>query len=108
MPYERGVGVAQRVERLICNQQVAGSSPATSSIKGGVPKWPKGADCKSAGRMPSEVQILPPPPDLSGEVKQVERSDRSQVFEVWKQKLLHDEEQGQESKACAQEILSKV
>ncbi len=49
MPYERGVGVAQRVERLICNQQVAGSSPATSSIKGGVPKWPKGADCKSAG-----------------------------------------------------------
>jgi len=41
-------------------------------------------------------------------VKQVERSDRSQVFEVWKQKLLHDEEQGQESKARAQETLSKV
>ena len=41
-------GVAQSVERLICNQQVAGSSPTTSS-RGEVPEWPKGADCKSAG-----------------------------------------------------------
>ncbi len=40
-------GVAQLVEQLICNQQVAGSSPITSSILGGVPEWPKGADCKS-------------------------------------------------------------
>src|SRR5208337_2618886 len=42
------------VERLICNQQVAGSSPIASSREdifqsGEVPKWPKGADCKSAG-----------------------------------------------------------
>ncbi len=42
------------VERLICNQQVAGSSPIASSRgdifqSGEVPKWPKGADCKSAG-----------------------------------------------------------
>ena len=40
-------GVAQLVEQLICNQQVAGSSPITSS-NGEVPEWPKGADCKSA------------------------------------------------------------
>ena len=40
------------VEQLICNQQVGGSSPSTSSTKlkisyGRVPEWPKGADCKS-------------------------------------------------------------
>ena len=49
-------GVAQLVEQLICNQQVGGSSPSTSSIPrsrdevkyyGSVPEWPKGADCKS-------------------------------------------------------------
>ena len=43
-------GVAQLVEQLICNQQVAGSSPIASSIFlifGRVPEWPKGADCKS-------------------------------------------------------------
>ena len=42
-------GVAQPVEQLICNQQVAGSSPIASSSSGGVPEWPKGADCKSVG-----------------------------------------------------------
>ena len=44
------------VEQLICNQQVGGSSPSTSSNHnkigylhyGGVPEWPKGTDCKSA------------------------------------------------------------
>ena len=48
-------GVAQLVEQLICNQQVGGSSPSTSSKLplqrtgeyGGIPEWPKGADCKS-------------------------------------------------------------
>ena len=43
------------VEQLICNQQVGGSSPSTSSRfpskrqteYGGIPEWPKGADCKS-------------------------------------------------------------
>ena len=39
-------GVAQSVEQLICNQQVGGSNPSTSS-NGGVPERPKGADCKS-------------------------------------------------------------
>ena len=48
----RCAGVAQLVEQLICNQQVGGSSPSTSSkhplyYYGGVPEWPKGADCKS-------------------------------------------------------------
>jgi hypothetical protein len=41
-------GVAQLAEQLICNQQVAGSSPITSSIRGWVPERLKGADCKSA------------------------------------------------------------
>ena len=56
-------GIAQLVEQLICNQQVGGSSPSTSSnlperhkeygetfwrdVFGSVPEWPKGADCKS-------------------------------------------------------------
>ena len=34
-------------EQLICNQQVDGSTPFTSSIYGGFPERPKGADCKS-------------------------------------------------------------
>ena len=48
--------MAQLAEQLICNQQVFGSSPniglADSPIIGefaigGIPEWPKGADCKS-------------------------------------------------------------
>ena len=55
-PIHLDAGVAQLVEQLICNQQVGGSSPSTSSIflkqpvkseYGSVPEWPKGADCKS-------------------------------------------------------------
>ena len=35
-------------EQLICNQQVDGSTPFTSSsVYGGIPERPKGADCKS-------------------------------------------------------------
>ena len=43
-------GIAQLVEQLICNQQVGGSSPSTSSttiLYGRFPEWPKGTDCKS-------------------------------------------------------------
>ena len=43
--------VAQLVEQLICNQPVGGSSPfigSESRSKGEIPKWPTGADCKSA------------------------------------------------------------
>ena len=43
----KNAGVAQLVEQLICNQQVGGSSPSTSSKCGRIPEWPKGADCKS-------------------------------------------------------------
>ena len=41
--------VAQLVEQLTCNQQVIGSSPIIGFIfiYGGIPEWPKGADCKS-------------------------------------------------------------
>ena len=45
--YALCAGVAQLVEQLICNQQVRGSSPFTSSINGRVPERPKGTDCKS-------------------------------------------------------------
>ena len=46
-------------EQLICNQQVFGSSPnigfeasvltvfGAGTSSGGIPEWPKGADCKS-------------------------------------------------------------
>jgi hypothetical protein len=63
-------GVAQLVEQLICNQQVGGSTPFTSSkverdgliIRGGLPEWLKGAGCKPAGLTSTEVRILHPPP----------------------------------------------
>ena len=58
-------------EQLICNQQVGGSSPSTSSNLsaaqqseyGGIPEWPKGADCKSVvsdfdGPNPSSPTML--------------------------------------------------
>ena len=43
------------VQTHLCNQQVGGSSPSTGSTTygkqrseyGGIPEWPKGADCKS-------------------------------------------------------------
>ena len=48
---EKCAGVAQLAEQLICNQQVGGSNPSTSSTTqtsyGGIPERPKGADCKS-------------------------------------------------------------
>ena len=71
--------VAQLAEHLICNQAVASSSLAVSSVVtgdssprwrvagcaaleiGGVAKWPTAADCKSAGLRPTKVRILPPP-----------------------------------------------
>ena len=45
----KNAGVAQLVEQLICNQQVGGSNPSTSSTisYGGIPERPNGADCKS-------------------------------------------------------------
>src|SRR5439155_19783014 len=60
-------GIAQLVEQLICNQQVAGSSPVASSrlgckSDGEMAERSKAADCKSAGLCPTEVRILLSPP----------------------------------------------
>ena len=53
-------------EQLICNQQVDGSTPFTSS-NGGIPERPKGADCKSvvtdfAGPNPASPTRIPRTP----------------------------------------------
>ena len=71
-PYwsHRYADVAQLAEQLICNQQVGGSSPSTSSTKrqtnkyGRVPEWPKGTDCKSAAF--SFGGSNPPSPTIKG------------------------------------------
>jgi hypothetical protein len=55
-------GVAQPVEQLICNQQVAGSSPIASSKMEGFPSGQRGQTVNLLAQ-PSEVQILPPPPE---------------------------------------------
>ena len=65
-------GVAQLVEQLICNQQVRGSSPFTSS-KGAVDRvlqlnmeeFPSGQRGQTVNllRLASMVRIHPPPPD---------------------------------------------
>jgi hypothetical protein len=55
--FEIFAGLAQLVEQLICNQQVGGSIPLASFYLGQLPKWSKGADCKSAAHA-SEVRIL--------------------------------------------------
>jgi hypothetical protein len=58
--FAAGKGVGWRssmAEHLFCKQVVRGSSPLVSSSffsetrneSGGLPEWPKGADCKSAG-----------------------------------------------------------
>ena len=72
LPYKQGVtgsspvgpifaDVAQLAEQLICNQQVFGSSPNIGfSFFGGIPEWPKGADCKSAGTAFSGSNPLSP------------------------------------------------
>ena len=55
-------------EQLICNQQVIGSSPIIGfgirPIYGGIPEWPKGTDCKSAGTAFSGSNPLSPTPQF--------------------------------------------
>ena len=58
------------VEQLPCKQRVGGSNPLASSRRGAefggspedgeVPKWPKGADCKSAGTRLRGFKSSPP------------------------------------------------
>ena len=62
----KSAGVAQQVEQLICNQQVAGSSPIASSSfwwysMEGCPsgQWEQTVNLPAK---PTEVRILPPPP----------------------------------------------
>ena len=61
-------GVAQSVEQLICNQQVAGSSPITSSslIIYMLEGFPSGQREQTVNlpAEPTEVRILPPPPGI--------------------------------------------
>ncbi len=65
-----------KVEQRTCNAQVEGSIPPTSSTftieYGGVPEWPKGTDCKSAGyafggsNPPSSTKREYPPKKVTG------------------------------------------
>ena len=72
----KGASVAQLVELLICNQSVGGSSPSagSSTTDGHRSIWPLGRkegfpsgqreQTVNLSAMPSEVRILPPPPNL--------------------------------------------
>jgi hypothetical protein len=65
-------GVAQQVEQLICNQQVAGSSPIASSREGlfymeGFPSGQREQTVNLPAE-PTEVQILPPPSFIDNRV----------------------------------------
>ena len=61
-------GIAQSVEQLICNQQVGGSSPSTSSIlleeNQNMGEFPSGQRGQTVNllAMPSVVRIHLPPP----------------------------------------------
>ena len=61
-------GVAQSVEQLICNQQVAGSSPIASSslVIYRLEGFPSGQREQTVNlpAEPTEVRILPPPPGI--------------------------------------------
>jgi hypothetical protein len=56
-------GVAQLVELLTCNEEVARSIRAASfgknKIIGQVPKWPKGTDCKSVALVLQRFESSP-------------------------------------------------
>ena len=58
-------GVAQLVEQLICNQQVGGSSPSTSSIKFNMGDFPSGQRGQTVNLLasPSVVRIHHLPPE---------------------------------------------
>ena len=62
-------GVAQSVEQLICNQQVGGSSPSTSSTlsKKNMGEFPSGQRGQTVNllAMPSVVRIHLPPPSTA-------------------------------------------
>ena len=61
---ELRAGVAQLAEQLICNQQVAGSSPITSSSMGRFPSGQRGQTVNLL-LIASVVRIHPSPPKKS-------------------------------------------
>ena len=63
-PKAPDAGVAQLVEQLICNQQVAGSSPITSSKQFNMVGFPSGQREQTVNlpSLTSMVRIHPPPP----------------------------------------------
>ena len=67
-------GVAQLVEQLICNQQVGGSNPSTSSTFSAqlnMEEYPSGQRGQTVNllALPSMVRIHPPPPKPKGHPK---------------------------------------
>ena len=68
-------------EHLFCKQVVRGSSPLVSSSffesftnnSGGLPEWPKGADCKSAGYAFDGSNPSPSTAEIAGVAQLVER-----------------------------------
>ena len=58
--------VAQLVERLTCNEDVAGSTPVSGSTLVGFPSGQREQTVNLSAK-PSEVQILPPPPTKESE-----------------------------------------
>ena len=75
----KNAGVAQLVEQLICNQQVGGSSPSTSSIsaklnKGDFPSGQRGQTVNLLAK-PSVVRIHHLPPS--------KKDTQEGVFFVW-------------------------
>ena len=59
------------VEQLICNQQVAGSSPIASSVvnsSGRVPERSKGTDCKSVATGFEGSNPSPSTPEMTGAI----------------------------------------
>jgi hypothetical protein len=79
-------GVAQPVEQLICNQQVAGSSPIASSKREGFPSGQRGQTVNLLAQ-PSEVRILPPPPYSPEMVAEVKYAGIAQLVERQPSKL---------------------
>ena len=85
--------IAQLVEQLTCNQQVAGSIPAFGTTCGEVAKWLNAADCKSVPQG-SVVRIHLSPPqfaqqpsgkasDFDSDMRQFESSLGSHVCVIY-------------------------
>ena len=76
------------VEQLICNQQVAGSSPFASSVArdffGRVPERSKGTDCKSVA---TGFEGSNPSPSTAAMIGETESAGVAQLVELQPSKL---------------------